>query len=139
MGPPSSNSFSVSVVFPASGCEIIANVRRRAISRCRSLFASLKVLVVLQGVRCGTGNPFQRDEGDCILAFIAQAESGAADIQALHQDTGMAVKTQTGFAALVVDDKNVFRGNAILEARTEGLGGCFLGCESLREKNSAFA
>jgi hypothetical protein len=34
MAPPNSSSFSVRVVLPASGCEMIANVRRRAISRC---------------------------------------------------------------------------------------------------------
>jgi hypothetical protein len=28
MAPPNSSSFSVSVVLPASGCEMIANVRR---------------------------------------------------------------------------------------------------------------
>ena len=32
IAPPNSSSFSVSVVLPASGCEMIANVRRRAIS-----------------------------------------------------------------------------------------------------------
>src|SRR5207248_2696679 len=32
MAPPNSNSFSVSVVLPASGCEMIAKVRRRATS-----------------------------------------------------------------------------------------------------------
>src|SRR6476619_2775780 len=32
IAPPNSNSFSVSVVLPASGCEIIANVRRRSTS-----------------------------------------------------------------------------------------------------------
>src|SRR5688572_9467845 len=32
MAPPNSNSFSVSVVLPASGCEIMANVRRRTVS-----------------------------------------------------------------------------------------------------------
>src|ERR1700761_5575358 len=32
MAPPNSSNFSVSVVLPASGCEIIANVRRRATS-----------------------------------------------------------------------------------------------------------
>ncbi len=32
MAPPNSSSFSVSVVLPASGCEMIANVRRRRIS-----------------------------------------------------------------------------------------------------------
>jgi hypothetical protein len=30
--PPNSSNFSVSVVLPASGCEMIAKVRRRAIS-----------------------------------------------------------------------------------------------------------
>ena len=30
--PPYSRNFSVSVVLPASGCEMMANVRRRAIS-----------------------------------------------------------------------------------------------------------
>jgi hypothetical protein len=32
MAPPNSKSFSVSVVLPASGCEMMANVRRRSIS-----------------------------------------------------------------------------------------------------------
>src|SRR6185312_2334014 len=32
MAPPNRSSFSVSVVLPASGCEMIANVRRRVIS-----------------------------------------------------------------------------------------------------------
>ena len=32
MAPPDSSSFSVSVVLPASGCEMIANVRRRSTS-----------------------------------------------------------------------------------------------------------
>ena len=32
IAPPNSSSFSVNVVLPASGCEIIANVLRRLIS-----------------------------------------------------------------------------------------------------------
>ena len=32
MAPPNHSSFSVSVVLPASGCEMMAKVRRRAIS-----------------------------------------------------------------------------------------------------------
>ena len=32
IAPPNSSSFSVSVVLPASGCEMIAKVRRREIS-----------------------------------------------------------------------------------------------------------
>src|SRR4029450_13450582 len=37
MAPPNSNSFSVSVVLPASGGEMIANVRRRATSSARGV------------------------------------------------------------------------------------------------------
>ena len=37
--PPNSNTFSVMVVLPASGWEIIANVRRRAVSCRRSVMA----------------------------------------------------------------------------------------------------
>src|SRR5579883_3513513 len=37
MAPPKSNSFSVSVVLPASGCEMIAHVRRRLISAVNSV------------------------------------------------------------------------------------------------------
>src|ERR1700724_708782 len=40
MAPPNSSSFSVSVVLPASGCEMIAKVRRRAISAARSVIRS---------------------------------------------------------------------------------------------------
>ena len=36
MAPPNSNSFSVSVVFPASGCEMMAKVRRRETSLARA-------------------------------------------------------------------------------------------------------
>src|SRR5438477_9038776 len=42
MAPPNSSSFSVRVVLPASGCEMIANVRRRGISAARSV------------IRCGS-------------------------------------------------------------------------------------
>src|SRR3974390_2662374 len=36
IAPPNSSSFSVSVVLPASGCEMIAKVRRRATSVARA-------------------------------------------------------------------------------------------------------
>ena len=39
MAPPNSSSFSVSVVLPASGCEMMANVRRRRISAASLLAA----------------------------------------------------------------------------------------------------
>src|SRR6266851_2349677 len=46
IAPPYSSSFSVSVVFPASGCEMIANVRRRRISVKR-----LSLIVYLESKR----------------------------------------------------------------------------------------
>ena len=39
IAPPNSSSFSVRVVLPASGCEMIAKVRRRAISAARSVMS----------------------------------------------------------------------------------------------------
>jgi hypothetical protein len=44
IAPPNSSSFSVKVVLPASGCEMIANVRRRAISSVRLLINPLRLL-----------------------------------------------------------------------------------------------
>ena len=41
IAPPNSSNFSVSVVFPASGCEMIAKVRRREISSVRVLIIRL--------------------------------------------------------------------------------------------------
>ena len=43
IAPAYSSSFSVSVVLPASGCEMIANVRRRATSRSSSLSVEASV------------------------------------------------------------------------------------------------
>src|SRR5438477_9390717 len=40
MAPPNRSSFSVSVVLPASGCEMIAKVRRRAISAASGLMVA---------------------------------------------------------------------------------------------------
>src|SRR5512140_2765874 len=39
IAPPNSSSFSVSVVLPASGCEMIAKVRRRRTSAARSVMS----------------------------------------------------------------------------------------------------
>jgi hypothetical protein len=44
IAPPNSKSFSVSVVLPASGCEMIANVRRRKISSVRVLINPIQLL-----------------------------------------------------------------------------------------------
>ena len=43
IAPPNSSSFSVSVVLPASGCEMIAKVRRRDVSRrwCSAAWADM--------------------------------------------------------------------------------------------------
>ena len=46
IAPPKSSSFSVSVVLPASGWEMIANVRRRATSRARSADCGTRAMAV---------------------------------------------------------------------------------------------
>src|SRR5437867_10752231 len=43
IAPPNSSNFSVRVVLPASGCEMIAKVRRRAISSVRILINPLQL------------------------------------------------------------------------------------------------
>ncbi len=52
IAPPNSSSFSVSVVLPASGCEMIANVRRRAISGANRARGSA-LWVALKGIHGG--------------------------------------------------------------------------------------
>ena len=47
IAPPNSSSFSVRVVLPASGCEMIAKVRRRGISSVRVLINQLDLLLVI--------------------------------------------------------------------------------------------
>src|SRR6516164_9293448 len=57
IAPPNSSNFSVKVVLPASGCEMIAKVRRRAISSVRVGINRLQLLCRFgrrrQTVRCG--------------------------------------------------------------------------------------
>jgi hypothetical protein len=54
IAPPNSSSFSVSVVLPASGWEMMANVRRLpATSRSRSGLHAPTVLLWLQSGGCG--------------------------------------------------------------------------------------
>ena len=64
MAPPNSNSFSVSVVFPASGCEMMAKVRRRDTSLARALATVVaagefmvfaKAITPAAGIAHGTG------------------------------------------------------------------------------------
>src|SRR5271154_4959727 len=45
IAPPNSSNFSVNVVLPASGCEMIANVRRRAISSVRVFINQLQLFL----------------------------------------------------------------------------------------------
>src|SRR5450432_608790 len=51
IAPPNNNSFSVSVVLPASGCEMIAKVRRRRISAVRSFMGSASAAARAAGVQ----------------------------------------------------------------------------------------
>ena len=52
IAPPNNSNFSVNVVLPASGCEMIAKVRRRKISAVRVLIDGLQQLR-----RCRAADP----------------------------------------------------------------------------------
>ena len=77
IAPPNSSSFSVSVVLPASGCEMIANVRRRATSRTRSAGCGL---VVIAMSKCRRGAAAHPDENK-----TAGRERQAASSSELYQ------------------------------------------------------
>src|ERR1700728_3096166 len=79
MAPPNSSSFSVNVVLPASGCEMMAKVRRRAIS-CSSMGIGAKGASLIDGAL----------EHDGILAaadrlVVTAADADLAEPQALVQ------------------------------------------------------
>ena len=79
IAPPNSSSFSVSVVLPASGCEMIANVRRRATSRTRS--AGKEVSFIAKATRPKQSRrPEWRaaDSGHFAVGIIASAQCAPA-------------------------------------------------------------
>src|SRR5262249_35067650 len=79
MAPPKSSSFSVSVVLPASGCEMIAKVRRRRISASSSVMSS--------GVGSGVGVVTQRTpENGGILAAVGRLVVAASHAHLLEAE-----------------------------------------------------
>src|ERR1700752_265155 len=89
MAPPNSSSFSVSVVLPASGCEMIANVRRRRISSARSVMAS-------PGSAGGSAGPQHALEHHGVLAparrlVVAAAHADLLEAERLVQPDGRGV------------------------------------------------
>src|SRR5206468_7838568 len=81
MAPPNSSSFSVRVVLPASGCEMIANVRRRAISAARS------VIRLRDSGRGGVGGAQSELEHGGVLATARGliVAAAAADLLEAHR------------------------------------------------------
>src|SRR6476660_6277032 len=68
MAPPNSSSFSVSVVLPASGCEMIAKVRRRDTSAASGERAGDSAVVAMQDKAGAFGRengPDKSLKGDC--------------------------------------------------------------------------
>src|SRR6056297_2637011 len=67
IAPPYRRNFSVRVVLPASGCEMIAKVRRRAISGGRSgrlgVMSSMDAHIEARGRRCNTPVPRAAADG----------------------------------------------------------------------------
>src|SRR5664279_2091042 len=70
IAPENSSSFSVRVVLPASGWEMMANVRRRRVSVSKD-----KVLIQKIRVRSRRGDQITpaRPDGRCVLAHLRQA------------------------------------------------------------------
>src|SRR5690606_33307534 len=73
IAPPNSSSFSVSVVLPASGCEMIAKVRRRAASAATSGMA--KAPAGATGRRGGGGLYGLRGAGESVRVRRRLAEA----------------------------------------------------------------
>src|SRR3954463_14485892 len=68
MAPPNSSSFSVSVVLPASGCEMIAKVRRRDTSAASEERAVDSALVAMSDIAAAFDRENGADQasfGDC--------------------------------------------------------------------------
>src|SRR5579871_146343 len=85
MAPPNSNSFSVSVVLPASGCEMMAKVRRSSIAEAMSL-------ILISG-RTGSEDPVEPAIAlaldDHRLAFGRRLAGGGIVLQALGLGVGI--------------------------------------------------
>src|SRR6185437_13827155 len=90
IAPPNSSSFSVSVVLPASGWEMIANVRRRATSRASASAIGLSLSMI--GPRQGAGGKGQTKAagaaggtGDYTSAERTHADERAVQEQREHE------------------------------------------------------
>src|SRR5690242_2339453 len=70
IAPPNSSSFSVRVVLPASGCEMMANVRRRAVS---------VPVEVMELSAVGAGGSQLELENDGVLAAVGGLIESATD------------------------------------------------------------
>src|SRR5690348_8502069 len=93
MAPPNSSSFSVSVVLPASGCEMIAKVRRRDTSAASGERAGDSAVVAAMSDMAGAfGRENERDQasfGDCGASRPAPYRPGEDDLPAYqHQPSG---------------------------------------------------
>jgi hypothetical protein len=69
IAPPNNSSFSVSVVLPASGCEMIANVRRRATSSASGVSGDSAAMAVSDMVRA-CDKETRQDQGYLIFMHL---------------------------------------------------------------------
>ena len=81
IAPPNSSSFSVSVVLPASGCEMMANVRRRAVSACGRGHGSL------QGCFVSSGDEASSLQHDGVFAPVCGLVIPAPDADLLEAES----------------------------------------------------
>src|SRR5271169_4457531 len=63
IAPPNSSNFSVSVVLPASGCEMIAKVRRRATSAASGECEGFSVETARSDISDACGRETRPDQG----------------------------------------------------------------------------
>ena len=107
MAPPNSSSFSVSVVLPASGCEMIAKVRRRETGEVSLAWVGLAVGRATCVELCGPDEPGQRPgtDGPGVLrtcrrhavaphnGFTVNKSKGGDPVSHCHQPQSPAVAT----------------------------------------------
>src|SRR6185437_11596213 len=91
MAPPNSRSFSVSVVLPASGCEMIAKVRRRATSAASGERGACSVWRARSDMKRACGRENRRDQGDlggCEPACPVSYRTGKDDLPSIEFPRG---------------------------------------------------
>ena len=71
---------------------------------------------------------------DNLIALITQAKVKGVDAQSFGTHRCFASDLKQRLAQFIVDNTEILKKNAVAFARSQGLGGCFLGTKSFRQK-----